>query len=154
MESQLDRRDLTNLLMAAAAAAALPQATAFATPSQPSSAVSTPSTTPSSQAKAIVEAALKCLSVGEACASHCIEMLGRGKKDMADCLASVRVNLAACQALVTVAGSSSKRLKSFAAVCADICADCAKECEKHIKMPECKACMDACLECEKVCRAA
>jgi Cys-rich four helix bundle protein (predicted Tat secretion target) len=140
MENQLDRRHLTGMFVATAAALTLPRSAAVAAAS--------------TQEKAIVDAALKCISVGEECVSHCIDMLGAGKKEMAACLAAVRVNIAACEALVTLASASSKRLKALAAVCADICADCAKECEKHAKMPICKACMDACLECEKVCRAA
>lgn len=102
----------------------------------------------------IADAATKCLTVGELCAAHCVEMLGAGQKDMAACLASVRETLAACEALRKLAATGSARLKAFAAVCADICADCAKACEPHVKMAECKACQDACKECEKACRAA
>ena len=101
----------------------------------------------------VVESTSKCIKIGEACETHCIAELGKGNKEMASCLATVRDMLASCTALLKLASADSKHAKAMAKLCADVCADCAKACEPHAKHMEiCKHCHEACLECEKACK--
>ncbi len=103
----------------------------------------------------VLDSTAKCITVGLSCQSHCQKELGKGNKDMAECLTSVSDMLVACEALQKLAASGSKHAKAFAANCATVCAECAKTCEKHAKHMEiCKDCSTACQDCEKACTAA
>ena len=103
----------------------------------------------------VVESTSKCIAVGLACQTHCQTELGKGNKEMSECLTTVSDMLVACEALQKLAARGSKHAKAFAANCAVVCADCAKACEKHAKHMEiCKDCGEACQNCEKACTAA
>ena len=53
--------------------------------------------------KALVATASDCVSKGEICLSHCLELLGTGDKSMAACSKSVNEMLAVCRAVVALA---------------------------------------------------
>lgn len=95
-----------------------------------------------------------CITRGETCLTHCVEMLGRGESAMAECAATVRQTLAACTALQKLAAQRSVHTARMAAVVARICDDCEQACRKHPDMPECVACADACADCAQACRKA
>lgn len=93
---------------------------------------------------ALADAAAECVKRGEACAQHCLTMLGTGDTSMAACSRTSRDMLASTRALHTLASGGSKRTRDLARVCADICRDCEAECRKHPQHDVCKACADAC----------
>ncbi|MBL9037198.1 MAG: four-helix bundle copper-binding protein [Archangium sp.] len=102
--------------------------------------------------KALIEAAEKCLSTGEACLEHCVRTLSSGDKSMAECAATVRQMLPLCESLAQLARQDSKHLKALAAVCAAACRDCEAACKKHQNHHvECKACMESCQACAAEC---
>ncbi|MEQ8824835.1 MAG: four-helix bundle copper-binding protein [Filomicrobium sp.] len=101
----------------------------------------------------LIDVALHCVNRGDVCSEHCISLLGKGDTSLKDCLLRVSEMLAACAALSRIAALDGKRLKAFAAVCADICKDCEDECRKHEKHHSaCKACADSCAQCIKECK--
>jgi Cys-rich four helix bundle protein (predicted Tat secretion target) len=101
----------------------------------------------------VIEAAAHCLMAGQACEEHCIELLGKGEKEMAACLGTVAEALAVCEALQRLASQKSKYLGRSAALALDVCKNCEDECRKHEKKHEtCKACADACAACATECK--
>lgn len=105
------------------------------------------------QHDALVAAASKCISTGEACLAHCLVLLAEGDKPMAACAQSVNETLAICTALRSLAGQQSNHTPAMAKVALDACLECEKECTKHAdKHAECKACMEACADCAKECK--
>ncbi len=86
-----------------------------------------------------------CIQAGEACMSHCLELLAKGDASLGACAKRVREMLAVCRALQTLVVSESGHVQAAAALCASVCDDCRAECEKHAHHhAECKACMEAC----------
>lgn len=101
----------------------------------------------------LINSAQSCLTKGEICAAHCIDMMKAGDTSMADCLRSVHTMMPMCATLIRLAVLDSKRLKAFAAVCRDICLDCAAECKPHAdKHAICKDCMKSCDACAAACK--
>ena len=93
--------------------------------------------------QSLIDAGLLCVSRGEVCAAHCIDLLGKGERELADCLASVSAMLPMCAMLARYAALDAPRLKELAKVCIDVCDDCATACDKHAKKHEvCKACKE------------
>ncbi|MBS1159660.1 MAG: hypothetical protein H6R15_2079 [Proteobacteria bacterium] len=104
--------------------------------------------------QALVDSAQSCLATGEACLSHCLELLGNGDKEMAACAKSVNQMLSMVETLRKLAIAESKFLPRYASLCAEMCADCEKECRKHEnKHAECKACANSCAACLKECKS-
>lgn len=104
--------------------------------------------------QALVDSAQSCLATGEACLSHCLELLGNGDKEMAACAKSVNQMLSMVETLRKLAITESKFLPRYASLCAEMCADCEKECRKHEnKHAECKACANSCAACLKECKS-
>lgn len=102
----------------------------------------------------VIDDTAECIETGEVCIAHCIELIGNGDTEMADCLKSATAMVATCKTMLTLASADSRLVKDMAKVCAEACADCAKACKKHAKHHDvCEECMEACLECEKSCRA-
>ena len=102
---------------------------------------------------ALIAAASKCVSTGEACLAHCLVLLADGDKPMAACAQSVNETLAICGALRSLAGQQSNHTPAMAKVALDACLECEKECKKHAdKHAECKACMEACADCARECK--
>ncbi len=103
--------------------------------------------------QALTTAIADCIQRGQVCLNHCIELMGMGEKEMADCAKSVNQMLAICTALQQVANQSSKYLPPLAKVAMDACRDCEDTCKKHAEKHEvCKACMDSCNTCAKECK--
>lgn len=93
----------------------------------------------------------ECVRTGEACLSHCIEMLGKGDTDMAECAKSVNQLIALCAALQSLATQSSPYTAKLAKVTMQACSDCKKECDKFLQHAVCKACAQACADCYRQC---
>jgi Cys-rich four helix bundle protein (predicted Tat secretion target) len=101
----------------------------------------------------LIESSAHCLMAGQACQQHCIELLGKGEKEMAPCMASTMEMLAACQALQQLASHKSKHLGKMARLTLDICLQCEEECRKHEKKHQvCRDCAEACAACAKECK--
>lgn len=91
---------------------------------------------------------------GQACLAHCIELLGKGEKEMAACAASVNELLAVCHSLQQLASARSKNLGKMAALAYEVCKQCEDECRKHEKKHKpCKDCAEACAACARECKA-
>lgn len=102
---------------------------------------------------ALAVTASDCIQKGEACLSHCLELLGEGDKEMAACAKSVNQMLALCGALQQLANQNSKLLPKLAALALDACNQCEEACKKHAdKHQECKACGESCAACAKECK--
>ena len=100
-----------------------------------------------SQHQALIDAALRCVSAGEACVPHCVDLVSKGDSSLAECLEHVLVMVPMCTAVSRAAGSDATRLKEIARLCGDICADCEVVCRKHAEHHAvCKASADACAD--------
>lgn len=105
----------------------------------------TPASTDSGARAALSKAAAECVSVGEACLSHCLQLLSRGDTSIAACAVAVRTMLAVCEATGTLASTDSALLSAQAKVCQAACEQCAEACSAHAgHHAECKACLEAC----------
>lgn len=94
---------------------------------------------------ALLQAAAECVRAGEACLSHCIRSLSTGSTMMAECAAKVRVMLAICRAIESLASSGSSHLAALARICVEVCTECGAACRPHAgHQPECAACARAC----------
>ena len=77
------------------------------------------------------KAAGHCVSAGQACLAHCIDLLSRGDTSMKDCAAAANQMLALCGALQNLAAQRSPLTPALAKVCAEACKQCAAACKKH-----------------------
>lgn len=104
---------------------------------------------------ALLQTASDCVRAGEACLSHCLRSLSTGSTMMAECAARVRVMLALCRAVESLATTGSAHLTALARICADACAECAAACGPHAgHHAECAACERACRAMAEAARAA
>lgn len=102
---------------------------------------------------ALITAAADCVQKGQVCLNHCLDLLGKGNKEMADCAKSVNEILALCGALQGLANQESVYLPKLAKVAMDACNKCEEECKKHADKHEaCKACGESCAVCYKECK--
>jgi len=101
--------------------------------------------------KALVATSSDCVSKGEICLSHCIDILASGDKSMAACAKSVDELLAVCGALHALAAQGAPSLGKLASVALDVCRRCEAECKKHAH-PPCKDCATACAACAAECK--
>ena len=101
--------------------------------------------------KPLVVSASDCVSKGEVCLTHCVEMLSTGDKSMAGCARSVNELLAVCGALLSLAAQGAPSLSKLAGVALDVCKRCEAECRKHAHTP-CKDCAAACAACATECK--
>ena len=98
------------------------------------------------------KAAGHCVSAGQACLAHCIDLLSRGDTSMKDCAAAANQMLALCGALQNLAAQRSPLTPALAKVCAEACKQCAAACKKHAAHhAECKACYESCTNCARAC---
>ena len=96
----------------------------------------------------LINAAIDCVTQGQLCRDHCIELVKIGDTSIADCLDVVTDTISMCKTLTQLAISHSPHLKTFAQVCMNVCKDCEKECLVHKdKHKECKDCMESCAKC-------
>lgn len=100
----------------------------------------------------LADKASDCVSKGEACLTHCHELLAQGDKSMASCAKSVREMLALCNALRSIASQGAPTLPKLAGVAMDACTRCEAECRKQEMHAPCKACADACAACAAECK--
>ena len=102
----------------------------------------------------LVLATADCSAKGQACVSHCIDLLGQGEKEMAACAKSVSQMLALCGALESLAIQQSGYVPALVKLAVESFQACEKECRKHEKKhTQCKDCADACANCIKQCKA-
>lgn len=99
----------------------------------------------------LVTAASHCVATGNACLSHCLNMLAQGDRELAACARTVRDMLAACAALQELAAAESPHLKAFAQLVSQVCADCEAECHKHEQHTVCRNCEQSCHDCKAAC---
>ena len=103
--------------------------------------------------KSLATAAGACVADGQACLDHCLDLLGSGHKELADCAKSVTQLVSICGALQNLANQDSKYLSRVASVASDACQDCEQECKKHADKHEvCKRCAESCRACYKECK--
>ncbi len=101
----------------------------------------------------IIEHAADCVTKGEICVAHCLELFKTGDTSVAECADTVHEMLASCTAMGKLAAYDSRHLKDFVRVCIGVCEDCEKACREHEnKHAECKACADSCTDCIRVCK--
>jgi Cys-rich four helix bundle protein (predicted Tat secretion target) len=102
---------------------------------------------------AIMEAAHNCMLKGEACLSHCLDLLSTGDTSMNECSHAVRVMSAMMTGLAAVASQGSSHLPDVARVASQFCKDCEAACRKHADVHLiCKECMDACTKTIAACQ--
>lgn len=93
-----------------------------------------------------------CIQLGQACLSHCHDLLGEGEKSMAGCAKSVSEMLALCGALQQLANQRSRHTGRLATLAMEACRQCEDECSKHAEKHEiCKACGESCATCARAC---
>ncbi len=101
---------------------------------------------------ALIKSSQDCVTTGQICVHHCLEMMGEGDKSMAACAISVSDLVAACSTLQHLAAAESKHTVDMAKVVMKMCKECEEECKKQDKHEECKACGEACAACYKECK--
>jgi Cys-rich four helix bundle protein (predicted Tat secretion target) len=101
--------------------------------------------------KALVGAASECVSKGEVCLSHCLDLMATGDKSMGACAKTVNEMLAVCGAVRALAAQGAPALSKLAGVCLDVCKRCETECQKHAHS-QCKDCAAACAACQAECK--
>jgi Cys-rich four helix bundle protein (predicted Tat secretion target) len=105
--------------------------------------------------KKVTDAAFDCIKKGEACTSHCLDMIAGGDTSMKNCLPTLANMMAACTAISKIASYDSAKpetIKHLATVCADLCKDCSDACKVHAEHHAvCKTCMEACNKCADAC---
>jgi len=104
--------------------------------------------------KKAVDTSFDCLKKGEACYSHCLDMLAQGDTSMNNCHPSLQNMMAACTAMTkvgTYGSAKTQSIKHLAAACADLCKECADACKLHAEHAVCKSCMEACNKCVDAC---
>ena len=99
------------------------------------------------------DAARHCVSSGDACMSHCLQLIAQGDITTAACAKSVYQMSAICEALARLASANSEHLAGFAKIAHAACLDCEKECRKHENEHAiCKACAEDCAACAEECK--
>ena len=73
---------------------------------------------------ALIAAAADCVSKGQICLSHCLDLLASGEKEMLGCGKSVNETVAICVALQALAAQDAKALKSLAKLAEETCLAC------------------------------
>ena len=105
----------------------------------------------------IAAAAAECVSIGDACVRHCVDLLAKGDTTLAGCLREVLQTSEICESLAALAHQAagpSPRLVAYARACATYCRDCAAECKKHAEHHAvCRSCQEACERCAEACEA-
>lgn len=102
----------------------------------------------------LIAAAADCMTKGQVCLSHCLDLLAAGEKEMLGCGKAVNETIAICTALQSLAVQDAKSLKAMARIAEETCLACEKECRKHEdKHQECKDCAESCVACAKQCKA-
>jgi Cys-rich four helix bundle protein (predicted Tat secretion target) len=103
---------------------------------------------------ALIGASADCVTKGQICLSHGLDLLAAGEKEMLGCGKSVNETIAICVALQALACQDARSLKALAKLAEETCLACEKECRKHRdKHKECKDCADSCVACAKQCKA-
>lgn len=102
---------------------------------------------------ALFAALSDCIQKGQACLSHCHDLLGEGDKTMVGCAKSVSQMLTLCSALQQLANQQSQHTGKLASLAMEACQQCEDECKKHADKHEvCKACGESCAVCYKECK--
>jgi Cys-rich four helix bundle protein (predicted Tat secretion target) len=101
----------------------------------------------------VIEAAQSCVTKGEVCSNHCIELIKKNDTTIINCLETVQEMLVMCRGLATLAAAESRVLAKYARLCIEVCEACEKECKRHAdKHTECADCAKSCAECIRACK--
>jgi Cys-rich four helix bundle protein (predicted Tat secretion target) len=102
----------------------------------------------------VLSATSDCIVSANLCLSHCLILLSKGEKEMAECASAVVEMKALCESYIVLASKESKLLSSFTKICIQACSICEKACGRHAeKHSECKDCMEQCQNCIKEMKA-
>jgi Cys-rich four helix bundle protein (predicted Tat secretion target) len=100
----------------------------------------------------LVEAALECVAKGQACISHCLDLMANGDTSVAECAKSVNLMTPFCDTFARFAVADSAHLKDMAKMCVKVCENCEKACHEHEdEHVECYECAEACRDLIKAC---
>ncbi|OHC75603.1 MAG: hypothetical protein A3G18_00120 [Rhodospirillales bacterium RIFCSPLOWO2_12_FULL_58_28] len=103
--------------------------------------------------QALADAALHCVSMGQACINHCLITFKKGDASLADCARLVEQTIAISQTLAQFAALESPYIAALAKLCIDVCSACEAECRKHADLHvACRNCAESCLMCIKECK--
>ncbi|MBF0473607.1 MAG: four-helix bundle copper-binding protein [Nitrospirae bacterium] len=101
----------------------------------------------------VIKTANECVTAGQACIAHCIEMFKAGDTSMGECNESTQVAGKMCGTLAFLALTNSKHLKDLAKICIETCSECEAACKKHEKtIAQCASCAKACRNCIEACK--
>lgn len=101
----------------------------------------------------LIDAANNCVSAGELCQDHCLELLSQGDTSLAACARTVSQAIAVCTALRSMAAQNATKLAQMAKLAMDTCKECEDECRKHEKVhQQCRDCARACADCYAQCK--
>ncbi|MGA8171517.1 MAG: Csp1 family four helix bundle copper storage protein [Methylocystis sp.] len=103
---------------------------------------------------ALARASSLCLAAGQDCLRRALVALAAKDASFTDCANSAADVVAACGALVGLAGLSAPYAPAFARTVADICLACKKDCDKLLRVAECAALSTACAACAAECAKA
>jgi len=103
--------------------------------------------------KALTDALMHCVTEGEACIVHCLDVAKTGDTSLVDCQRSIQETVAFCRAHAYLATANSAYLDDMCKLGMKISGDCTKECKKHEKKHAlCKSTGEACAACIKECK--
>ena len=102
----------------------------------------------------LVDASAPCLSAAEACLRGALKQVATKDGALIECANSSADVIAACAALLTLAGANAPFAAGFARAVADVCVACKKDCDRFPQIPECAALSVACANCAAACRKA
>jgi Cys-rich four helix bundle protein (predicted Tat secretion target) len=100
----------------------------------------------------LVDAALECVAKGQACISHCLDLMASGDTSVAECTKSANLMTPFCDTFARFAVADSALLKDMAKMCVMVCENCEKMCHEHEdEHVECFECAQACRNSIKIC---
>jgi len=144
----MERRSFVTALGLAALTA--PAVAAQEKPAKPAA----PEVRPKRSYAALAQACSLCVAAGQDCLRRALAALATKDVSLADCANSAADVVAACGALVGLAGLGAPYAPAFARTVADLCLACKKDCDKLLRIAECAALSAACAACAAECAKA
>ena len=94
-----------------------------------------------------------CQRACDLCATHCAQMLSKGKQEHLTTLATCRDCATICSAAAQIVARGGPFAGLICESCAKACGQCATACEAFPDDEHMKACAEECRKCEKACKA-
>jgi Cys-rich four helix bundle protein (predicted Tat secretion target) len=108
-------------------------------------AAAAPQSTLGEEETAVIHVLAHCDMAGQACLTHCLELMAQGDATLAACARGVREMLGVCQTGSELIQSRSSLAAAQLAVCRDACGACRAACLPHVDHhATCSACAEAC----------